>query len=252
MSEELNDRDLERYDRQIRVFGEMGQKKLKNSRVAVVGLGGLGCPASFFLAAAGVGKLLLVDFEGIELSNLNRQILHWEEDVGVKKKTKSAQEKLKRVNSDIEVEVFDGKIIEDNLEILEDVDVIIDALDNFDTRYLLNEFSVKEKVPFVHAAVEGTYGQMTTIIAGETPCLRCIFPEPPLKKETFPILGTTSGLFAVMLVNEVVKVVTGYGEPLKGELFIFDMSLNDVEKVEIERDNACPVCGDSTSESLVD
>jgi len=244
MTEELNDRDLERYDRQIRVFGEESQEKLKNSSVAVVGLGGLGCPASFFLAAAGVGKLLLIDNEGIKLSNLNRQILHWEEDVGKKKKTESAQEKLEKLNSDIEVKVFDGKIIEEHLDVLEDVDVIVDALDNFETRYLLNEFAVEEKIPFIHAAVEGTHGQMTTIIPGETPCLRCIFPKSPEKKETFPILGTTSGLFGIMLANETIKVLTGYGDPLKGELFIFDMGVNNVEKVEIERDDACPVCGD--------
>jgi len=244
MTEKLNDRDLERYDRQIRVLGEESQEKLKDSRVAVVGLGGLGCPASFFLAAAGVGELLLVDYEGIELSNLNRQILHWEADVGEKKKTGSAQEKLKRLNSDIEVDVFDGKITEKNLDVLEDVDVIVDALDNFETRYLLNEFAVGEKVPYVHAAVEGTYGQMTTIIPGETPCLRCVFPKPPEKKETFPILGTTSGLFGIMLANETIKVLTGRGEPMKEELFIFDMSVNNVERVKIERDDACPVCGD--------
>jgi len=244
MTDELNDRELERYDRQIRVFGEESQEKLKNSKVAVVGLGGLGCPASLFLAAAGVGELKLIDFEGIELSNLNRQILHWEEDVGEKEKTTSAQEKLKRLNSDIEVEVFNVKISEKTLDVLEDVHVILDALDNFETRYLLNEFAVEENIPYVHAAVEGTHGQMTTIIPGETPCLRCMFSEPPEKKETFPILGTTSGLFGVMLANEVIKVLTGKGEPLKGELSIFDIGSNNFETVEIERDDACAVCGD--------
>jgi len=243
MTEELNDRELERYDRQIRVFGEEDQERLKNSRVAVIGLGGLGCPASFFLAAAGVGELLLVDFEGIELSNLNRQILHWEEDVGKKEKTESASKKLKRLNSDIEVEIFNGKMVEETLDVLEDVDVIVDALDNFETRYLLNGFAVEEKIPYVHAAVEGTHGQMTTIISGETPCLRCIFPKPLEKKETFPILGTTSGLFGIMLANETIKVLTGHGEPLKGELFIFDIGSNNFETLEIERDDACPVCG---------
>ena len=243
MDEGLTDRDMERYDRQIRVFGEECQKKLKDSIVAVVGLGGLGCPVSFFLAAAGVGELLLIDFEEIELNNLNRQILHWEEDVGEKKKTGSAQEKLERLNSDIEVKVFNEKIIEENLDVLEEVDVIVDALDNFETRYLLNEFAVEKKAPYVHAAVEGTYGQMTTIIPGETPCLRCIFPKAPEKKETFPILGTTSGLFGIMLANEVIKVLTGHGEPLKGELFIFDMSVNNVERVKIEKEDDCPVCG---------
>ncbi len=244
MIEELNNRDLGRYDRQIRVFGEKGQEKLKNSRVAVVGLGGLGCPASFFLAAAGVGKLLLVDYEGIELSNLNRQILHWEEDVGEKKKTKSAQQKLKRLNSDIEVEVFDGKIIEDNLDILEDVDVVVDALDNFETRYLLNQFAVEEKIPFIHAAVEGTYGQMITIVPDETPCLRCLFPEPPEKQATFPILGTTSGLFGTLLANETIKFLTSHGEALKGKLLVFDLGRNNAEFIEVGKDPECDVCSE--------
>ncbi len=247
MTEDLNDRELERYDRQIRVFGEEGQEKLKDSRVAVVGVGGLGCPASFFLAAAGIGELLLVDYEGIELNNLNRQILHWEEDIGEKKKTESAQEKLQRLNSDIDVEVFDGKIIENNLDILEGVDVIVDALDNFETRYLLNEFAVEKGIPFVHAAVEGFHGQMTTIIPGQTPCLRCIFPQKPEKEETFPIIGTTSGLFGIMLANEVIKLLTGKGELLKAELFIFDIGFNNVETVKIDKDTNCSVCGDQRS-----
>ncbi len=244
MTEELNDRDLERYDRQIRVFGEEGQEKLKDSRVAVVGLGGLGCPASFFLASAGVGELLLVDYEGIELSNLNRQILHWEEDIGEKKKTESASKKLEKLNSDIEVEVFDGKIIEENLDVLEGCEVIVDALDNFETRYLLNEFAVEETVLLIHAAVEGTHGQMTTIIPGETPCLRCLFPEPPEKKETFPILGTNSGLFGTLLANEAIKAVTGHGNMLKGKLLIFGVGRNDIELIDIEKDPNCTVCGD--------
>ncbi len=243
MTEELSEKELERYDRQIRVFGRDGQEKLKGSSVAVVGLGGLGCPTSFFLAAGGVGELLLVDYEGIELSNLNRQILHWEEDVGEKNKTQSAQEKLRRLNSDIEIKIFDGKITDEKLDILDDVDLIVDALDNFETRYILNEFAVDHEIPFIHSAVEGLHGQMTTIVPGDTPCLRCIFPEKPEKKETFPILGTTSGFFGIMSANEAIKILTGHGEPLRGEFFLFDIGSNNVETVSIDRDPKCSVCG---------
>ncbi|MFW5946343.1 MAG: HesA/MoeB/ThiF family protein [Candidatus Natronoplasma sp.] len=243
LTEDLNDRELARYDRQIRAFGEEGQEKLKDSKVAIVGLGGLGCPASLFLATAGIGDLLLIDYEGIELSNLNRQILHWEEDVGEKNKTESALSKLKRLNSDIDIEVFDEKMTEENLDILDGVDVIVDALDNFETRYLLNEFAVEKEIPFVHAAVEGFHGQMTTIIPGKTPCLRCMFPEGPEKEEIFPIIGTTSGLFGIMLANEVIKILTGNGELLKGKLFIFDIAYNNFETVKIDKDPNCSICG---------
>lgn len=243
--EELSDRDLERYDRQIRLFEEEGQKKLKNSTVAVVGLGGLGSPASYYLAAAGVGKLLIIDPDEVDISNLNRQILHWEDDVDGKSKTESAKQKLEKLNSDIDVYVLDGKIQEESVEKLKGVDVIVDGLDNFETRYLINEFAVEEDIPFVHAAVEGSHGQLTTIIPGESPCLECIFPEPPESSDVFPILGTTAGLFGVMLANEAIKIITGYGEPLVGQLFVFDLDTNNVDILDIAQDSDCPVCGES-------
>ena len=243
--EDLTDRDLERYDRQIRMFDEEGQKKLKNSTVAVVGLGGLGSPASYYLAAAGVGELLVIDPDGVDLSNLNRQILHWEEDVDGKLKTESAKEKLEKLNSDIDIYDWSGEIEEGTVDKLKGVDVIVDGLDNFEARYIINEFAIEEDIPYVHAAVEGSHGQLTTIIPGESPCLECIFPEPPEGDDVFPILGTTSGVFGVMLANEAIKVITGFGEPLVGELFVFDLDTNNVEVLDINQDSDCPVCGES-------
>ncbi len=242
---DLSERDLERYERQIRIFDEDGQKSLKNSTVAVIGLGGLGSPISFYLAAAGVGNLLIVDPEGIELSNLNRQILHGENDIEEDKpKTDSAKETLQKLNSDIDIYKLEGRIDEKTIEKIRGVDVIVDGLDNFETRYLLNEFAVEEDITLVHAAVEGTYGQLTTIVPGETPCLRCLFPEHPDEDGSLPILGTTAGLFGVMEANEVIKIITDHGEPLEGKLFTFDLAVNSINVQEIKRNEDCPVCSD--------
>ncbi|AIF68643.1 adenylyltransferase [Palaeococcus pacificus DY20341] len=229
----LSDRELERYDRQIKIFGIEGQEKLKNARVAIVGVGGLGSPVAYYLAAAGV-NLLLIDEQKPELSNLNRQILHWEEDFG-KPKPLSAKWKLEKLNPDIEIETFVGRLSEDNIEdVLGNVDVIVDCLDNFETRYLLDEYAHKKGIPLVHGAVEGLYGQVTTIIPGKTKCLREIFPKAPEKKESFPILGATAGAVGSIQAVEVIKLLTGCGEPLMNKLLIADLAHNAFEVVELE------------------
>lgn len=232
--EMLTERDLERYDRQIRIFGVEGQEKLKKAKVAVVGVGGLGSPVAYYLAAAGVGTLLLIDEQTPELSNLNRQILHWEEDIDKNPKPISAKWKLERFNSDIKVETFVGRLTEENIEeVLDDVDVIVDCLDNFDTRYLLDKFAHKRGIPLVHGAVEGMFGQVTTIIPGKTKCLREVFPKPPKKKEKFPILGATAGVIGTIQAAEVIKLITGYGEVLANKLLIVDLAHGSFEIVEL-------------------
>ncbi len=229
----LSKRELERYDRQIMIFGIEGQEKLKKAKVAVVGVGGLGSPVAYYLAAAGVGTILLVDEQIPELSNLNRQILHWEEDLEKNPKPISAKWKLKRFNSDIKIETFVGRLSEENIEeVLSEVDVIVDCLDNFETRYLLDDFAHKKGIPLVHGAVEGFYGQVTTIIPGKTKRLREIFPKVK-KKGKFPIVGATAGVIGTIQAGEVIKLITGYGEPLANKLLIIDLANNAYEIIEI-------------------
>lgn len=231
----LSNKELERYDRQIRIFGVEGQEKLKKSKVAIVGIGGLGSPVAYYLAAAGVGELLLIDEQTPELSNLNRQILHWEEDLGKNPKAVSAKWKLERFNPDIKIKTFTGKLTEENIDsIIKDVDVMVDCLDNFESRYLLDDFAHRRGIPFVHGAVEGLHGQLTTIIPGKTKSLKELFPIPPKKKEKFPILGATAGVIGTIQATEVVKLITGHGEVLANKLLIVDLLHNSFEVIDLE------------------
>ena len=175
----------EKYIRQIMLFGEEGQEKLRKARVFIAGAGGLGSPISTYLAVAGVGKIIIADFDTVDPGNLNRQFLHHERDIG-RDKIKSAAEKLLSMNLEIKVETIKGKITDENAgSVVSPCDLIIDALDNFDTRHVLNRLAVERKIPLIHGAVSGYRGQATTIIPGKTPCLYCIFPSS-FKKEVFP------------------------------------------------------------------
>lgn len=242
----LKKSELERYNRQMLIscWGEEGQLKLKRSRVVVAGVGGLGCPASLYLAAAGVGHLLLVDNERFELSNLNRQILCSEKDVG-RLKVEAAREKLEALNSEIEVSTKCVEIAENNIrELIRGSDIVVDAMDNWKTRFTINEGCVRERIPLVHAGINGWGGQITTIFPGKGPCLRCLIPRSPPEVKPFPVLGATPSLFAMLQVMEVIKLLTGLGEPLIGKLLLFsgeDMSFN---LVEISRNPNCPICKD--------
>ncbi len=230
----LSERELERYDRQIMIFGKEGQERLKGSKVAVVGVGGLGSPVAYYLAAAGIGTILLVDEQTPELSNLNRQILHWEDDVGRNPKPVSAKWKLNRFNSDIAVRSFIGRLTEENVEeVLGDVDIIVDCLDNFETRFLLDDYAHRRRVPLVHGAVEGTFGQVTTIVPGVTKSLRELFPRVGEREGKFPILGATAGVIGSIQAMEVVKLLTGVGEPLLNKLLIVDLAFNAFDVVEL-------------------
>jgi len=240
----LDDEELRRYDRQIMIFGKKAQEKLKKAKVAIVGLGGLGSPISIYLTAAGIGQLLLIDGKKPELSNLNRQILYGKEDLYQKGKPVLAKAKLKQLNSQVKIRTYSKRIGKENIEdLLNDADIVVDALDNFETRYLLNEFCVKSKKPLIHAAVEGFYGQITTILPGRTPCLNCLFLNPP-KKMKFPIIGVTAGLFGILQANEVIKLITGYGDNLTGKLFTYDLFHNKGECIEVKPNPSCPVCSE--------
>jgi adenylyltransferase/sulfurtransferase len=237
----LSERDLERYKRQILLFGEDGQEQLKKAHIFIAGAGGLGSPVSLYLAAAGIGTITLVDNDVVELSNLNRQILHFDRDIG-RKKTASAEEKLRGINPDITVKVIDTTIDETNVfRLVGSADGIVDAMDNFPTRYLLNETAIKKKIPFFHGAIRGLYGQATTIIPGVTPCLACIFPKAP-PKEVFPVVGVTPGVIGTIQATEVLKYLIHDGRLLTSRLFIWDGHESHAEEITVERNPACPVC----------
>lgn len=242
----LTESELERYNRQILVsdWGKQGQIKLKEAKVVVAGVGGLGCPASLYLAAAGIGTILLIDKDTFELSNLNRQILGVQRDIG-KCKVEAAQEKLVALNSDINILTNCETITEDNVnELIHGFDIVVDAMDNWETRFLLNRACIQQQIAFVHAGVYGWSGQMTTIIPGKGPCLRCIIPRNPPKMKSFPVIGVTPGFFATLQVMEVIKLLTEIGKPLTGRLLIFDGEDLNFSVVNVSRNPKCPVCND--------
>ncbi|MCD1295561.1 adenylyltransferase [Methanocella sp. CWC-04] len=241
---ELSGKEIKRYDRQIimRGFGEEGQKKLKNTKVFVAGCGGLGSPIAEYMAVAGFGNIVIADMDTVDLSNLNRQILHWEKDVGVSKVV-SGHEKLTQMNRDINIEAFNGRIDENNVyDLTRDCDIIMDAMDNFETRYLLNRASIEHDIPLIYASVWGMEGRLTTIIPGSTPCIECIFPKAP-PNEIFPILGATAGVIGALQVTEAVKVILGIGEPLAGRLLVYDGEYMEFHELKICKNPVCPVCG---------
>jgi adenylyltransferase/sulfurtransferase len=233
--------ELERYKRQILSFGGDGQEKLKKAHIFIAGAGGLGSPVSIYLAVAGVGTITLVDKDVVELTNLNRQILHYDQDVG-RKKTESAEEKLRAINPDITVKTIDITIDESNApDLVGNADGIVDAMDNFPIRYLLNDVALGKKIPLFHGAIRGFYGQVTTIIPGKTACLRCIFPSAP-PKEVFPVVGVTPGLIGMVQATEVVKYLVGSGVLLANRLFVWDGMQAHAEEIAVERNPVCLSC----------
>ncbi len=227
----------------INGFGETGQRKLKAAHVVVAGIGGLGSPASSYLAAAGVGHLTIIDSQRAELSNLNRQMLHWGPDVG-RLKVESATEKLTTMNSNIKVDAIFEQITSENVDrITKGVDVVVDGMDNYHTRYLLNEACVRNRVPFIHGAVEGLVGQLMTILPGGGPCLKCAIPKEPPNKPLFPVLGATPGVIGCLQAMEAIKLITGVGEPLVGRMLIFNGMDMTFDEIKVNRDPSCQVCG---------
>lgn len=238
----MNDFEREKYSRQILLFGEEGQEKLKNAKVMVAGAGGLGSPVSTYLAIAGVGKIILADFDSVDPSNLNRQFLHHQKDIG-RLKIESAKEKLLSMNPDIEVETIAEMLTESNLEnLVPECDVIVDALDNLETRHMLNRLVVKRRIPLIHGAVTGYDGQVTTIVPGKTPCFYCIFPRIS-KKEVFPVLGATAGIIGSIQANEVIKFLTGQGKLLEGRLLFWNGLSGNFSEISLSKLNNCPICG---------
>ena len=241
----LAEEELTRYSRQIMIpnWNVEGQLRLKNAKVTIVGVGGLGCPVALYLTAVGVGRITLIDKEKIELSNLNRQILHWSMDIG-KFKTFSAIEKLSKLNPLIKFESYEREIEKENIrELIKGSNVVVDCLDNWKTRFILNEACVSERIPLVHAGVHSWYGQITTIMPGKGPCLRCILPKTPKEEEKFPILGVTAGVLGLLEALEAIKIIVGLGNPLVGRILFFDGETSSFQEAKVQRRKGCPVCG---------
>ncbi len=228
----LSTKELERYQRQILIndIGLSGQQRLRQSVALVAGVGGLGCTAVQYLAAAGVGRLILVDRDSVELTNLNRQILHWEDDLGMRK-TESAAAKIQKFNSDITVEARDMEISLCNVQsLLKNVDVVVDGLDSYAARVILNQACVDSKIPFIYASVYGLSGQLMTIIPGQGPCYQCVRRKGPVEDITvFPILGSIPGLMACLQSLETIKLLAGLEPALLGRMLLFnDMSFHSI------------------------
>lgn len=238
----LSERERERYKRQMMLFGDEGQELLKKAHIFIAGAGGLGSPVSVYLAVAGIGTLTVVDRDVVDQSNLNRQILHYDCDIG-RKKTESAEEKLRTINPDITVRVIDTTIEEKNAGgLVGKADGIVDAMDNYPARYLLNNVAIRKMIPLFHGAICGFYGQATTIIPGQTACLSCIFPKAP-PKEVFPVVGVTPGLIGMVQATEVLKYLLKNGDLLTNRLFIWDGMQAHAEEICMERDPHCTACG---------
>lgn len=242
---------IERYSRQIILpeVGGAGQKKLLKAKVLIIGCGGLGSPCAYYLAGAGVGKIGLVDSDKVELNNLQRQILHFTPDVG-KTKVNSAKEKLSSLNPDIQIIPYHLRLTSENiLDIIKDYDIIVDGSDNFPTRYLVNDACVLLNKPFSYAGILRFEGQAITILPHQGPCYRCLFPEPP-PPGTVPscqeagILGVVAGILGIIQATEVLKYILGKGELLVGKLLVFNALELSFRKLNIQRNNNCPVCGD--------
>ncbi|MDP4181283.1 MAG: HesA/MoeB/ThiF family protein, partial [Bacillota bacterium] len=225
-----------------------GQEKLKKARVLVAGSGGLGSPALMYLAAAGVGTIGLVDFDSVTISNLNRQVLHFTEDVG-KRKTDSAKDKLNKLNPEVNIIKFDKRIDIDNVEeIVSEFDVVIDATDNFTARYLISDCCYFMNKPLVEGAAVALDGVLMTIIPGKTPCYRCLYPYPP-EDGSLPtcsdvgILGAVTGVIGSMQALEAIKVVVGMGETVSGRILTFDALNSSFRDVKWTKRETCPLCG---------
>src|SRR6266550_5803901 len=256
---DLTREELIRYSRHIILpqVGDAGQRALKKSRILVVGAGGLGSPIALYLAAAGVGTLGLVDFDVVDLSNLQRQILHGSSGIG-SPKIDSARDRLRDINPNVHVEVYETKLTSDNaLDIARDYDLIVDGTDNFATRYLVNDTAVLLGIQNVYGSVYRFEGQASVFGASDGPCYRCLFREPP-PPDLIPscaeagVLGVVPGLVGTIQATETIKILLGVGDTLVGKLLMIDALTMAFRTLEIRRDPECPACGTREITELMD
>ncbi|HYB25694.1 MAG TPA: molybdopterin-synthase adenylyltransferase MoeB [Solirubrobacteraceae bacterium] len=249
MPRTLTAEQRERYSRHLLLpeVGMDGQQKLLDAKVLLLGAGGLGSPAALYLAAAGVGTLGIVDNDEVDLSNLQRQVIHSSERIGVPK-VDSAEQTINALNPDVKVQKYPVRLGADNIvEIISGYDIVVDGLDNFPTRYLLNDASVRLGIPVVSAAILGFEGQLSVFKPHEGPCYRCLFPVPP-PAELAPscgangVLGVLPGTMGLLQATEVVKLILGEGEPLIGRLLMYDALAATTAEVKVRRDPDCPIC----------
>ena len=245
----LTPEQRERYSRHFLLpeIGQAGQERLLDAKVLLLGAGGLGSPTALYLAAAGVGTIGIIDNDVVDLSNLQRQVIHTTDRVGVKK-VDSAEESMKAINPDVNVVKYDFRMDASNiLEVIQGYDVIVDGLDNFPTRYLLNDASVRLGIPVVSASILGFDGQLTVFKPHDGPCYRCLYPVPP-PAELAPscgangVLGVLPGTMGLLQATEVVKLVVGIGEPLVGRLRLYEALGATFTELKVRRDPECPIC----------
>ena len=257
---DFTDEQIERYSRHIilpEVGGE-GQSHLLESKVLLVGAGGLGSPAAFYLAAAGIGNMGIIDFDTVDLSNLQRQIIHNTERIGMLK-TESAKKTITALNPDVNVTVFNEKLCSENiLSLFEGYDYILDGTDNFATRYLINDACVMMGKTNIHGSIFRFEGQVTIFKSDEGPCYRCLYPEPPPPGmvpncQEGGVLGVLAGVIGNLQVVETLKLILGKGETLIGSLLIYDALKTEFRKLKLKKDPQCPVCSDQpTITELID
>ena len=255
----LSDDELQHYDRQITLpeFGLESQKKLKSASVLIVGCGGLGCPSAQYLAAAGVGRIGLVDYDTVDSSNLHRQILYTHQDVG-RKKVDVAAERLAAINPFIRIDQFPTRLSSDNVRsLVGDYDIVLDGTDNFSTRYLINDACVLMQKINVHAAIYRFDGQLSVFGVEGYACYRCVFPEAP-PPEMVPscaeagVLGVLPGLLGTMQALETIKLITGIGQALVNRLLLVDTKTMSQKSLEISQDPNCPICSSGASITTVE
>jgi len=251
----LNAEQRERYSRHLLLpeVGPEGQQKLLDAKVLLLGAGGLGSPAALYLAAAGVGTLGIVDNDTVDVSNLQRQVIHSTDRIGVSK-VDSAEQTITALNPDVKVKKYDVRLGPENImEILTGYDVVVDGLDNFPTRYLLNDASVRLGIPVVSAAILGFEGQLSVFKPYDGPCYRCLFPTPP-PAELAPscgangVLGVLPGTMGLLQATEVIKLILGVGDPAIGRLLMYDALAATLTEVKVRRDPDCPICSRTPDE----
>jgi len=257
---DFTDEQIERYSRHIMLpeVGGVGQAKMLEAKVLLIGAGGLGSPAAFYLAAAGVGNLGIVDFDVVDLSNLQRQIIHSTERVGMLK-TESAKKTIAALNPDVKVTVYNERLTSENImRLFEGYDYILDGTDNFATRYLINDACVMTGKTNIHGSIFRFEGQATVFKPHAGPCYRCLYPEPPPPGlvpncQEGGVLGVLAGVIGNLQVVETLKLILGQGEPLIGSLLIYDALRTEFRRLKLKRDVNCPVCGENpTIKELID